>query len=61
MFGLILSLAAVGFLCYLAVTFIPMSELFKKLIIGVVAVCMIAYLMKVFGFVDIPIPRLWNR
>jgi L-asparagine transporter-like permease len=41
----ILFLALVGFLVYLIVTYIPMPEIFKQVIMVVVAVLLILYIM----------------
>lgn len=56
MIELILVLALVGLLVYLITTYIPMPEPFKTVILVVAAVCVILYLVRLFG-VDIPIPR----
>ena len=58
MITLILTLALIGFLVYAITNFIPMAPVFKTAILVIVAVCMILYLMRVFGFVDIPLPRV---
>ena len=57
MIGLILALAVVGFLVYLIVNFIPMPPPFKTGILVVVVICLIYYLLNIFGFADIPLPR----
>jgi hypothetical protein len=56
MITLILSIAILGFLVYLIVTYIPMPEPFKRAIIVIVVVLIILYLIQLFGF-DIPLPR----
>ena len=58
MIQLILTLAIVGFLVYLIVNFIPMPQPFKMAIYGIVAVCLVLYLMAVFGIADVPMPHL---
>jgi len=58
MISLILTLALVGLIVYLIITYIPMPPIFKTAILVIVAVFMIIYLMGVFGIADIPIPKL---
>lgn len=58
MIGLILTLALVGLIVYLIITFIPMPQTFKTVIFVIVAVCVILWLMGVFGIADIPVPHL---
>jgi len=55
MISLILTLAIVGFLVYLIITYIPMPAPFKTGIIVVVIILLILYLMRVFGIQDIPV------
>lgn len=57
MITLVLSLALVGFVVWLIVTYIPMPDVFQKVIIVVVIILMVLYIMSVFGFHDIPISR----
>jgi hypothetical protein len=47
-----------GIVVYLIVTYIPMPDVFKTIILVVVAIFLIVYLMGVFGISDIAIPRL---
>lgn len=56
--GLILALALVGFLLWLIVTYIPMPELFKTVIIVIVIIVLILWLLQIFGIVGPTIPRL---
>lgn len=58
MISLILSLAVVGFIVWLIVTYIPMPAPFKTVLLVIVAICLIIYLMGVFGIGDVPIPRV---
>lgn len=58
MLGLILTLALIGLIVYLIVTYIPMPPVFRTVILVVVAIFLIIYLMGVLGVADIPIPRL---
>jgi len=57
MISLILTLAVVGFIVYLIITYIPMPQIFKTGILVIVAICVILYLMQIFGFRDIPLPH----
>jgi len=56
--GLILTLAFVGLIVWLIVTYVPMAQPFKTVIMVIAAICVIFALMSAFGIVDIPIPRL---
>jgi hypothetical protein len=58
MIALILTLALVGFLVYLIVTYIPMPPPFKNVIIVIVVVLLVLYLLRVLGVGDVPVPRL---
>lgn len=60
MIALILMLAFAGLIVYLVVTYIPMPDIFRTVILVIVAIVLIIYLMGVFGIADIPVPRL-NR
>ncbi len=46
---LILVLALVGFVVYLITTYIPMPDIFKTVIIVVVAVILILYVIRMLG------------
>jgi hypothetical protein len=58
MLQLILTLAFIGLIVYLIETFIPMPQVFKVIIYAIVAICLILWLMHVFGVSDIPLPRV---
>lgn len=58
MIGLILTIAVVGVLVWLVVTYVPMPAPFKTIIMVVAVVVLILYLVGAFGLVDIPVPRL---
>jgi hypothetical protein len=60
MIGLIIALALVGLVLYLIETYIPMDPVIKTVIRIVIVVCVILYLIQVFGIADLPLPRL-NR
>jgi predicted membrane channel-forming protein YqfA (hemolysin III family) len=59
MIGVILTLAVVGVLLYLLETYVPMNAMLKKLIYVVAAICIVFWLINVFGLLayDVPIPR----
>lgn len=63
MIGVILTLALIGVLLYLLETFVPMAAPIKTLIRIVVVICVIFWLISVFGLLnyDVPIPRLRGR
>ena len=56
MITLILTLALVGFLVWLIITYIPMPDVFKKAIIVIVVILLVLYIIQLFGF-DLPLPR----
>lgn len=58
MIHLVLELAFVGLIVWAAVTYIPMPSIVRTIILVVVAVCLILYLMGVFGIGDTPVPHL---
>ncbi len=55
MIALILTLALVGFIVYLVITYIPMPDIFKKVIIVLVVIILILYCMRAFGIADLPL------
>ncbi len=57
MIGLILTLAVFGLVVYLILTYIPMPQVFKTIILVICAVGLILWLAGVFGVSDIPVPR----
>lgn len=58
MIGLVLMLALVGLILYLIETYIPMDGAIKTVIRIVIVVCVIVYLIQLFGIADLPLPRL---
>ena len=58
MIQLVLTLALIGFIVYLVITYIPMPAPMRTAIIVIVVVLLIIYLMGVLGIGDIPVPRL---
>lgn len=55
---LILALALVGFLLWLILTYIPMPEPFKKVLVVLVIVVLVIWLMQLLGVVGPAVPRL---
>ncbi len=58
MITLMVTLAVIGVLLYCVETFLPMSPPIKLVIRVVVVVCVVLWLLRVFGVTDIPVPRL---
>lgn len=58
MITLVITLALVGLIVYLIVTYIPMPPIFVTIIYVIVAIVLILYLMRVFGIGDVPLPRV---
>jgi hypothetical protein len=63
MLSLIITLAVVGLLVYLIETYVPMAAPFKTVIRIIVVVCLILWLIQVFGLMsyDVPVPSLHRR
>lgn len=57
MIALVLGLALVGLVLYLIETYIPMDPVIKTVIRIFIVVCIIMYLVRLFGVADIPLPR----
>lgn len=58
MIGLMLTLAMMGLILYLIITYIPMPPAFRTIILVVAVIILILYLMQAFGIADMPIPRV---
>jgi hypothetical protein len=58
MITLILTLALLGFLVYVITTYVPMPDIFKKLIYVITAIVVVLYLLRAFGVGDIPVPQV---
>lgn len=59
MIALILTLAIIGLVLYLIETYIPMDPVIKQLIRIIVIVCLVLWLLQLFGLVgDVPVPRV---
>ncbi len=56
MIELILGLALFGLLVYLVITYIPMPAPFQQILIALAVICVILYLVRLFGF-DLPVPH----
>lgn len=56
MISLILTLALIGFLVYLIITYIPMPDIFRKVIIAIAVIMLILYVIRLFNL-DIPLGR----
>jgi hypothetical protein len=57
MIGVILALVLVGVILYLIETYVPMDPAIKIVIRIVIVICLIYWLIGVFGIADVPIPR----
>lgn len=63
MLALIITLAVIGLLVWLIVTYIPMPAGFRKAILIVAVVCVAFVLLRAFGILpikDVPVPNLSN-
>lgn len=60
MLSLILTIAVIGIIVWAVITYIPMPEPFKKAIIIITAICVLAFVLNAFGVIgrDIPVPQL---
>ena len=60
MLGVVFTLVVIGVLLYLMENFVPMNATIKRLIYIVVAICVVFWLINVFGLLsyDVPVPRL---
>ena len=58
MVTIIFYLILAGFCTYLILTYIPMPQIFKTLIIAVVAICAVLYILNFFGIHVIPMEKL---
>jgi hypothetical protein len=60
MIMLLLTIVIIGALVYLVETYVRMSPPFLMLFRLVVLVCVVVWIMRVFGIIDLPLPRV-NR
>ncbi len=58
MIALIITLIVVGVCLYLVETYIPMSPPIKMVIRVVVVLFLALWLLRIFGIVDMPVPRV---
>ena len=61
MIEIIITLAIVGFIVWLIVTYVPMPPIMKNVIIAVAVVCVVFYLLRAFGVYpghDVGVPNL---
>ncbi len=58
MLMLILTLVVVGLLLYLVETYVPMSPPIQVVLRVVVVICLVLWLLRVFGIGDMAVPRL---
>lgn len=60
--GVVIVLIVIGFLLWLAVTYIPMEPTMKRIIVAFVVIAVVIYLLKVIGIFDsvneVPVPRV---
>ncbi len=56
MIELIFGLAVFAFIVWLVITYIPMPPPFQQVIIVLAVICVILYLVRLFGF-DLPVPH----
>lgn len=61
MISLILGLVLLGVLLYLLEAYVPMDPVIKTVIRIVVVVCVVYYLVGLFGFADLPVPSFRHR
>lgn len=55
MITLLITLAVIGFVVWLLITYVPMPSVMKNVIIVVAVIIVLLYLLRIFGFQDIPI------
>lgn len=58
MIGLILLLVVLGICLYLIETYVPMSPPIKVIIRVVIVLFSVLILLRAFGIVDVPVPRV---
>jgi hypothetical protein len=60
--SLVVTLIVVGLLLYLVVRFIPMQASIKNILVAVVVICVVLWLLNVFGLLhvadSIKVPRI---
>lgn len=58
MIHVLVVLIIIGVALYLVQTYIPMAAPIKTVITVVVVLCLVLWLLQVFGISDIPVPRV---
>ena len=61
MISLLITLIVIGILLWLVNTYIPMDQKIKTILNVVVVICVVLWLLSVFGVlgaVDVPLPRV---
>ena len=62
--GVMLVLIVIGVLLWLAVTYIPMEATIKRILVAVVVICVVLWLLQVFGVLGMlntpMVPRVHN-
>ena len=59
--GVLIILVVIGFLLWLATTYIPMNDTIKKIMIGFVIICVILWLLNITGVLSMnmgTVPRV---
>ena len=57
MIEVLIGLAVLGLVAYLILTFVPMAEPIRSVVIGVMVLFLCLWLLSVFGIVDMPALR----
>jgi hypothetical protein len=58
MIGIILELALIGLIVWAVITYVPMPQPIKTLIVVFVVILLVLWLLQIFGFSDLPVPHL---
>jgi hypothetical protein len=58
MIGLLISIALLGLLVWVLITYVPMPAAFRSAIIVIAVLLLVLYLIGALGVVDLPIPRV---
>lgn len=61
MLSVVLTLVVIGVLLYLLENYVPMNAQIKRLIYIVVVICVVFWLLNIFGvmeYANVPVPRL---
>lgn len=55
---LILSIALLGLIVWVVVSYVPMPTQFRTAIIAIALILVVIYLIGIIGIIDLPIPRV---